>query len=185
MLTDIRLKGERIVLRRLKSADAESIWKNVRDREISRFTLIPYPYRRHDAVSFIERAGTAMRTGKEFHLGIEHRETRTIIGVIGLQQCNLDHKRAEIGYWIGKEFWGQGLAAEGVRLMLQFSFSKLRLHRVYAYVETENDRSVRVLEKVGFSREGLLRGFLRKQGRQQDCFLYSMLRPEWENREQA
>ena len=86
--------------------------------------------------------------------------------------------RAELGYWIGVPFWGQGHATEAVAAVLAFGFGPLGLHRIHATVFPRNPASARVLEKSGFRREGLLRGYARKEGAFEDLVMYARLRTD-------
>lgn len=83
-----------------------------------------------------------------------------------------------IGYWIGQRHAGQGLMAEAVSLLADFAFATLRLHRIEAACIPDNARSIRVLEKAGFQREGLLRSYLRINGVWQDHYLYALIRDD-------
>lgn len=80
-----------------------------------------------------------------------------------------------IGYWIGQRHAGQGLMAEAVSLLADYAFATLRLHRIEAACIPDNVRSIRVLEKAGFQREGLLRSYLRINGVWQDHYLYALI----------
>lgn len=87
----------------------------------------------------------------------------------GVAQCG------QIGYWMGVDHAGRGLMAESVRLVTTFGFETLRLHRIEAACIPDNMRSMRVLEKAGFQREGLLRSYLRINGVWQDHLLYALI----------
>lgn len=84
----------------------------------------------------------------------------------------------EIGYWIGEDHAGRGLMLEALNLVTGFAFDTLRLHRVEAACIPANTRSIRLLEKAGFGREGLLRSYLRINGAWQDHLLYSLIESE-------
>ena len=96
----------------------------------------------------------------------------------GITLGNIRHGVAQsghIGYWIGERFGGRGLMTEAVKLVSRFAFDTLRLHRIEAACIPENARSIRVLEKAGFRREGLLRSYLRINGIWQDHYLYARI----------
>jgi Acetyltransferases, including N-acetylases of ribosomal proteins len=82
---------------------------------------------------------------------------------------------AHIGYWMGERFAGRGLMLDALELVIPFAFDRLRLHRLEAACIPENTRSVRLLEKAGFQREGLLKSYLRINGVWQDHFLYALI----------
>ncbi|MFH1372258.1 MAG: GNAT family N-acetyltransferase [bacterium] len=177
--TDIIVNGDRIVLRKVTRADAQTIFENVRDREISRYTFIPHPYRLRDALHFIRFAQLQMKKGLEYHLGIELKSSERIIGMIGLMRVDLRNRNAEIGYWLSKSYWGQGLAGDALHLMLHFAFRELKLVRVYAHVMHPNHASARMLERAGFTREGCLRKHLLRSGRRLDLLYYGLLKQEY------
>jgi len=99
----------------------------------------------------------------------------------GVTLSNIRHgvsQSATIGYWMGERFAGRGLMAEALDLVVDHCFRTLRLHRLEAACIPENNRSVRVLEKAGFQREGLLRSYLKINGIWQDHFLYALVAGE-------
>jgi ribosomal-protein-alanine N-acetyltransferase len=87
----------------------------------------------------------------------------------GVSQCG------SIGYWMGESFAGRGLMHEALQLVTRHCFATLRLHRLEAACIPQNERSIRVLEKAGFRREGLLHAYLKINGRWQDHFLYALV----------
>ncbi|MFN2369802.1 MAG: GNAT family N-acetyltransferase, partial [Candidatus Krumholzibacteriia bacterium] len=88
--------------------------------------------------------------------------------------------RAELGYGLRADAWGQGYAAEAVGELLRFGFTELALHRVEADVDPRNEASVRLLERLGFTREGLLRERWIVEEEISDAAFYGLLRREWE-----
>jgi len=120
-----------------------------------------------------------MKKGKEYHLGIELKATGQIIGMIGMMQISRKHRRAEVGYWLGKSYWGKGYAAEALRLMLRFGFEQLKLVRITAGVMHLNLTSARMLEKAGFTFEGRLRKNFMQHGQWLDELRYGILKEEF------
>lgn len=96
----------------------------------------------------------------------------------GITLGNIRHgvaQSGQIGYWIGERYAGRGFMQEGLRLLVAHAFDTLRLHRIEAACIPDNQRSIRVLEKAGFQREGLLRSYLRINGIWQDHYLYALI----------
>ncbi|TIX06559.1 MAG: GNAT family N-acetyltransferase, partial [Mesorhizobium sp.] len=96
----------------------------------------------------------------------------------GITLGNIRHGVAQsghIGYWIGERYSGRGLMTDAVKVVTRFAFDTLRLHRIEAACIPDNARSIRVLEKAGFRREGLLRSYLRINGIWQDHYLYARI----------
>jgi len=99
------------------------------------------------------------------------------IGAIGLHlKKDVRRLTAELGYWLGEEFWGRGIATEAVRAVTAHVFARFDLVRLYAGVFEENHASMRVLEKAGYTREARLRKAVIKAGRTIDLFLYALVR---------
>ena len=90
----------------------------------------------------------------------------------------------QVGYWIGVNHAGKGMMAEALQLVVRFAFDTLRLHRVEAACIPDNARSIRVLEKAGFRREGLLRSYLRINGVWQDHYLYALISGDQRNEQE-
>ncbi len=151
------LNEKKINIRRLNVSDANDIYKNINDKQIARWTLrIPYPYKRIDALKFINESKYNLKKKTAYVFGIVLQKTNTIIGIIDLHTICWENKNAEIGYWIARQFWGKGLSTEAVKLISKFGFEKLKLKRIYAKVFNGNKASVRVLQKNGFRKEGVL-----------------------------
>ncbi len=175
----MKLEGDNVNLRKVTKADAQSVYEHAKDREISRYTFIPHPYQREDALQFIKFSQQQLKKGKEYHLGIELKATGQIIGMMGMMKISEKHRRAEVGYWLAKSFWHRGYAGEALRLMLRFGFEKLKLVRITAGVMHPNLASSRMLEKAGFRFEGRLRKNFIQHGRWLDELRYGILKEEF------
>ncbi|MCE2464725.1 MAG: GNAT family N-acetyltransferase [Dehalococcoidia bacterium] len=149
-------------------ADDRDIWLNLRDR-------FPHPYTRENAEDWV-----ALQQERDPIDNFAICDTRGPIGSIGLtlREGDLQHS-AELGYWLGKPFWGRGIATKAAREVTAYGFRNLGLLRIDAPVHTDNLASVRVLEKAGYQREGLLRQVELKQDVPMDHFLYAILRNDW------
>ena len=121
--TKLILPGERINLRPVRQGDAADIYQGARDHAISRYTFIPRPYHMDDAVSFIRLTHTIRRQKKGYAFGIEHKESGRIIGMCSVFSIFENHRRGEVGYWVNKNYWGQGYATEALELILKFCFN--------------------------------------------------------------
>lgn len=172
-MTVIRAKG--FSLRPFKKGDEASLAANISNRKIERNTLvIPYPYTMK-AARFWVRYNLALAKKKEksqLHLAID--AGGEVIGGMGLSHA--DGHSAEIGYWLGENYWGRGIATEAVKLLTKYAFSGLGLRRVYAYVFSFNKASARVLEKAGYKLEGKLRKQAVKRGKPIDALLFAKVR---------
>ncbi len=172
------LRGQQIIVRPLRLSDASAIKKNV-TRAIARFTSLPYPYQTSHAVDFIKKANQKIVRQTALELGIEHKKNGEIIGVVGLIKIDLNNKNGELGYWLGQNYWGQGIGQEAVKLILNYAFNKLKLHRIYAQVIPVNLASIKLLKKSGFRYEGRLRQAVLKNHHWYDYLVYSILKKEF------
>jgi RimJ/RimL family protein N-acetyltransferase len=178
-LADLRLESDRLILRALRHDDALPLASLANDRRIAEGTLtMPYPYEVRDAEIFIERAREARRNATLLSNALERRSDGRFIGAMGLV-LQLEYDRAELGYWLGVEFWNQGYATEAARALLNYAFREIRLNRVYATHFTDNPASGHVMRKLGMTREGLLRQHFIRFGQPKDTVYYGILRDEW------
>ena len=152
----------------VRHANNKAIWLNLRDR-------FPHPYTRTDAEEFLDRAASAE---PQIFFAIDHEGQA--VGGIGIDPAeDVERVSGELGYWVGQQFWGQGLATQAAREMTTYCFDTLNLHRVWAGVFARNQASIKVLEKLGFRREGLLKESIIKDGRLESQIIYAITAPEW------
>jgi RimJ/RimL family protein N-acetyltransferase len=174
------LETARLRLRPFILADAERASRLAGAREIADTTVsIPHPYTVELAMQWIEKQGRAFQEGKAVHFAIEAKQEPGLIGGIGLREVNVEHPQAELGVWIGVNWWGRGYALEATVAVVDYGFRTMGLNRVSAHHMTRNPASGRVLERAGFQREGLLREFVRKWGVFEDVVVLGILRRDW------
>ena len=173
------LETGRLRLRAYVEADISELVPLIGAREVAATTLrIPHPYTADDARGFL---AMAQEPGKIW-LAVTLRADGRQMGGVGLR-VDEPHSNAELGYWLGVPYWGQGYATEAAREMLRYGFQDLGLHRIYASHFEGNSVSGRVLQKLGMQHEGCQRQHIRKWDRFLDSELYGILRQEWERRE--
>ncbi len=114
-----------------------------------------------------------------FRLIADLRGSGEAVGTLGLYSYNEASRRAELGYDLLREHWGKGLTTEAVHGLLRYAFEELRLNRVEATTDSENAASIRVLEKTGFTREGLLRQRHFYKGSYHDELFYGLIAEDW------
>lgn len=177
------LDTERLVLRELRPDDARAVAARAGDRRVARYLIaVPTPYPVTLASRWIASRIAWWREGRGVTLAIALRDEPTdLLGTVSLRRFLRD-RRAELGYWLGADAWGQGYATEAAGALVDFGFSDLALARIYAHVLEGNDASCRVLDKLGMINEGIRRQHVRKGRRLVDVVLYGMLRDEWRER---
>jgi RimJ/RimL family protein N-acetyltransferase len=153
---DFKLDGERIYLRKLRLSDAESFFTNIKDLEISLWsTNIPYPYPKERAKRFIRKTHRRLKANSHSNLGIVLKSSEKVIGTVGINNIDWEKKDASLGYWIGKRYWGKGLAQEALQLAMTFAKEELKLKNIFANVIDQNTRSMGVLKKNGFQKKAV------------------------------
>lgn len=141
--------------------------------EIASTTLsFPHPYPPGAARAWIEKKLDAFAKGDEMALAIEFEGQ--YIGSVGFF-FNRRDDGGELGYWVGKPYWGRGFASQAALAMIRFGFAELNLNRIQAQVMARNPGSAKVLEKIGMRYEGLLRSSIKKSGIYEDVRMYSIL----------
>ena len=150
-------------------ADDYEVWKNLSDS-------FSHPYTRANAEAWV-----ALHAGVSPVVDFAVCDAYGPIGGIGFQTLTDELRHtAAIGYWLGRPFWGRGIITSAVIAMTAYGFESLGFLRIYARVYKGNDASARVLEKAGYTQEGLLRKAILKEGAPTDYYVYAILREEWE-----
>lgn len=179
MGTPPRLEAGRLVLRPFGPDDADDVARLAGALEIASTTLhIPHPYTREMAAGWIAGHGAQFDAGAAAVFAMTLRASGTLIGAVGLT-IDGDHRRAEVGYWVGTAWWGRGFGTEAVGAVLRYAFEDLDLHRVHAVHFTRNPASGRIMQKVGMTYEGTLRQHILKWDTFEDVALYGILREDW------
>ncbi|MGC9541124.1 GNAT family N-acetyltransferase [Streptomyces sp. UG1] len=179
MPENIRLQGDAVVIREFSLDDTDDALKIVGDDRVTRW--LSYDSRdREGARAMIEGAlsrRTEIRPRNEYYLAVVAPPSDHMIGFcrIGLSGV----KAGKLGYAIAASEWGKGYATDAARTMIRFGFGELGLHRISAAIGPENRASIRVVEKLGFTREGVLRDHVFTNGEWRDSVLYSLLTHEW------
>lgn len=161
-------------MRRPRLQDAHDLVELANDWEIAKNLrdAFPHPYTLADAEGYLGRCESGV-IPQSFAITIDDR----LVGGCGLKlREDIERCSAEIGYWIGKPYWGRGLTTAAVRAVTAHAFENLGLLRVYALPFEENLASARVLEKAGYLREGLLRNAAIKKGRVRNMIMYASTR---------
>jgi [ribosomal protein S5]-alanine N-acetyltransferase len=173
------LETERLVLRPFALSDAPRVQLLAGDRAVAATTkVIPHPYEDGMAEAWIGLHQERFDRGEDTVFAIVLKASGELIGAIGLV-LKLEQEKAELGYWIGKPFWGRGYCTEAGRAVLRYAFTELRLHRVHAYHFSNNPASGRVMQKLGMRHEGCLRQHLKKWGEFFDAEAYGILGSEF------
>lgn len=174
------LETERLLLRKLTVEDAQDMFQYGSDAEVSRYVTWEAHRTLEDTKEFIQFVLTKYEKGEIAPWGIVLKETSELIGTIDFVSWQINHKIAEIGYVIAQKYWGQGIATEAGKEILEFGFQNMHLVRIQARCFVENGGSERVMKKLGMSYEGTLRKAMFSKGEHRDLYVYSILKEEFE-----
>ena len=173
------LRTERLILRPFRLADAPDVQRLAGDKKIASTTLaIPHPYEDGVAQEWILNHEESFQQGKGLNLAVTLAGGGELIGAIGLVDWSSEHSRAEIGYWIAADRWGQGFCSEAGREIVRFCFEQMGLSRVTSHHFTRNPASGCVMRKIGMTHEGTLRQHLKKWDKFEDVELYGILKDQ-------
>jgi RimJ/RimL family protein N-acetyltransferase len=176
------LESSRIRLRELRGTDAGELFGLFGDPEVMRYWSFPAFRERAQADELLDRIRQAFAARTAIQWGIARQEDDVVMGTCSVFRLEPVHRRAEIGFALRRGDWGRGLASEAVASALDFAFEHLGLIRVEADADPRNHRSIRLLERLGFRREGVLRHRYIVAGEVQDTLYLGLLREEWGGR---
>jgi len=173
------LHGDGVALRALAASDVPALFAIFGNPEVMRYwSRAPFASL-EDARDFLSEIHQGFATRRLFQWGITLASEPTVVGTCTLFHFERTHRRCEVGFALGRSSWGRGIASRAVSTALRFAFDELGVHRVEADADPRNERSLRLLEKLGFQREGLLRERYHVNGEIQDAVLLGLLRPAW------
>jgi [ribosomal protein S5]-alanine N-acetyltransferase len=131
------------------------------------------------AENIIKSFKEGFESKRSMRWGITIKETGTFIGTVGLNNLQIGNKKAEIGFEIHPDYWSNGYTSEASGAVIEYAFNELQLYRMGAITFLENKASIGLLEKIGFRKEGILRGYIFQNGVSNDTHIFSLLRTEW------
>jgi [ribosomal protein S5]-alanine N-acetyltransferase len=176
------LETDRIILRAVTAADATAVFLYASNPAVTRFTLFETHQTIDDARWFVNdyvRSRYANREPDPFGIVLKADPLKTVIGSIGARWASQPNGVMELGFSLAEPYWGHGLVAEAARAVIGLVFGEYAVERLQAQVFVGNDASERVLQKLGFTREGILRSFVLRRGRWWDVAMYSVLGTEF------
>ncbi len=179
-MTQWWLEGATVALREYRAEDLDAVLRYAADPEVTRY--LPWgPEGAEEVRDFLGQvASAALRTPRDqYEVAVVRKDSGEMIGGGRLGILSAANRRGDIGYVLRRDQWGLGLGSEVARLLVDFGFSSLGLHRIEATCDPKNGASRRVLEKVGMTFEGMRRHdfFVREAWR--DSLLFSILEGEW------
>ena len=141
------IRTERLLIKTPEIDDKFELTQLINDKDVIKWlSEIPFPYTLCHAEEFIERSRERVLKQESYNFMIF--QDKKMIGGVGLSEFN--NKSCQVGYWLGKKYWGNGFATEALKSILDFGFDQLNLEKIYAAYKIGNEGSIRVLNKSGF-----------------------------------
>ena len=173
------LRTARLNLGAFRLEDAAALQQLAGDRQIADTTVsIPHPYELDHALAWIANQRRERVRGRAINLAICLGPEAQLIGSVGLRDIDPAHRQAELGFWIGVEWWGHGYASEAAEAVIRYGFETLGLNRICAHHMVRNPAAGRVMLHLGMRQEGIMRERVLKWGLYEDVVLYALLRED-------
>lgn len=169
------LETERLSFRKIDLRDANEIFLIRSNDEVMRFMDVPRHHSISDSEKLIQTAEDSYKKETGINWAIIEKHSQSFIGYIGFIRIFSEHCRAEIGYVLKPEYWGKGYMFETINRLVRFGFKEMQLHSIEANVNPLNERSKKVLQRVGFKREAYFRENYLFDGKFLDSVIYSLL----------
>lgn len=172
----VTLETERLILRKFTENDAEAVFRNwASDDEVTKYLTWQTHKSVKDSAGYMDFCLETYKKDSSYQWGIELKETGELFGNISVVKMDEDLNAVELGYAIGRRFWGNGYAAEAVKAVIAFLFEEVGVNRIAARHDTNNPNSGKVMRKAGMEYEGTLRRGGRNNQGIVDCAIYSVL----------
>jgi len=173
------IRTARLLLRPLTSSDADALFALHTNAFVLRYWDAPPWSERAQVERFLAACVRMSEEGSGVRLAMDRVSDESFVGWCSLTRWNPVYRSASMGYCLDDAAWGHGYATEAGRALLQWAFDTLALNRVQAETDTRNAASARVLEKLGFVREGTLREDCVVNGEVSDSWVYGLIRRQW------
>jgi ribosomal-protein-alanine N-acetyltransferase len=169
------LQTSRLTLRPLRAEDTENLHALFSDVEVMAY----WDWEAFEDItltaSYLQGQLDAMAKERACHWAMLRNEDNVFVGCCDLSEIDRAHHRAEIGFMVGRAYWGDGYTLEAMHAVIDHAAVSLRLRRLSARTHLGNVRSVKLLERLGFEEEGLLRGYVDREGERRDCQMFGLL----------
>jgi ribosomal-protein-alanine N-acetyltransferase len=172
----VLLQTQRLYLRPITVNDAADIFAGRGDGDVMRYWDWPAQTSTEAVRAIVANHAAEIEDGRTLWWVVARTPRGPAIGECDLSELDVHHRRAEVGYLFRRDAWGHGYAREAMARVVRFAFEDLGLERLSARFHAGNEASRRVLETLGFSEEGVLRGHVLRDGARRDCVLYGLNR---------
>jgi [ribosomal protein S5]-alanine N-acetyltransferase len=173
-------KTERLTLREIVEADTNFLFSNLSNSRVLQYFGMSPLNSKKEANKLIESFSNGLKNGGPMRWAIVNKEQDEIIGTCGFHNISKGHHRCEIGYDLSPTYWGKGIMTEALVPLISYLFKERDMIRIGAVIVQHNAASAKVVEKLGFKQEGLLRKYITQEDNVYDAHMYSLLREEWD-----
>lgn len=173
------IRTERLLLRPLRYRDAKDFYEYAKDEQVARYVLWDAHTSLNQTKAILRSQMMQCRQEGLLTMAITMKETRRMVGTIGLVNRDWDNHTAEVGFSLARAVWGQGLMTEALTAYLRFIFDQNIIHRIEALHDVDNPASGKVMKKAGMKEEGLLKERIYYKMRYASVRLYAAIRDEW------
>ncbi len=171
----MQITTSRLILRKPTNKDAKDLAESGNEKTMSYFTwYIPYPFTVAKAKKMITWLTEDCKQDT-IAWCIQHKKERKVMGIVDLYDIDKNDKKAKVGFWLGKQYRGQGFAKEAVTAILDYAFITLKLNKITADVLVDNVASNAMLKSIGFRKVGLLKKEKIIKGKSLDCFYWELI----------
>ena len=177
-MNNVILKTERVEMKfPLSFISPQMIVEAISDKDTIEFMdAVPtMEYTEENAISFMEFLKYTENSDEELELGIFDIETNKFIGMCTFENVNREYSVCELGYWLNKEYVGKGYMTECVKAIIKYAKDELQMKSVNAFVITEHEKSIALLERVGFVRKEVLEKDTENKGKEVDRYWYKLV----------
>lgn len=173
------LETPRLKLIEIKEEHVDKIFQIFSNEDVIKYYGMEPLQQKEQASNMINSFSKNFQEKRSMRWGIFLKESAELVGTLGLNNISIGQKRTEIGYELLPEYWRRGIVSEAVEQIIHYCFEELNLFRIAAVTFTENESSYKLLLKLGFEQEGLLRGYIYQNDKSNDTFVFSLIKPEW------
>lgn len=173
------LTTRRLILRKINLDDAKSLFKYWSDNEVTKYLNMEPFVTMQQTFRMIKTLNGLFNRNEGIRWAIVRKEDNAIIGTCGFNNWIMKSSRGEVGYELGRIYWGNGYATESLKEMLRYGFEEIKLNRIEAFTVPEAHKSINLLKKLGFKKEGTLREYGYWNDKYHDENIYSLLKRDW------
>jgi len=171
----LEFESGRLKFRQITLDDSKEIFSIRSNDDVMKYMDVPRHYSVSDSEKLLRSIEDSFKNGKGINWAIIKKDSNAFIGYIGFIRIFSEHCRAEIGYALKPDYWGKGYMYEAINRLAKFGFEEMKLHSIEANVNPLNERSKKVLERVGFKKEAYFRENYLFDGKFLDSVIYSLL----------